>query len=205
MPDDAPDAARPQRPSARWYALGVVLIILGCAWFGISLLQQRAALGQQVEALQRITLPAGGHVDLDPGRVFLYYEAPADPADPPLDYATLKPWLNVTRDGAPPDAPVIGVGRPANVEAYRIGARHAYTVATFTAPAPGRYHIAGPLAPDAADARVAVGRIAVTDMMRDWTGVFGGAVAAIVGSVAGVIVLILTLLLRTGQVTRRDD
>jgi len=206
MPTADPQAQTRTRPGVRWYAIGLALIVLGVGVFLVSLVVQRNHLAAQVAALPRLTLPAGGTVELpDAGPAVVYYEGPADPADPPLDYATLRPRLDVTRPDAPPDAPVIGVGRPATVEAYPIHGRHAYAVATFTAPAPGVYRIEGALAPDAAEARVAVGRVAVTDMMRDWTGVFGGAVVAVLGGVAGVLVLVVTLMLRTGNVTRRDD
>lgn len=199
----------PARPGRWWYALGALLIVGGAAAFIISLGVETRRSEHRIDAMARVTLPAGGHVRLDePGPYTLFYEVEADQAEARIPYAQLEPVLLI-RPAAPADAQdrVLLEATPVrDVEAYPQDDRHGYSIARFVAPAAGRYQIGGRLKPgDHPEVTVAVGRLELRRTMGRWDGVFGGAVAATLGLVAGTLTLILTFLVRRRQFTTRDD
>ncbi len=196
-----------RRPGRLWYFIGLLLIVGGVSTFVASLTTQRSKIADQLANLPRLTLPEGGVVVVEEaGVVQVFYEGSPTPGEERVSFDLVDPVLKVV------PADVVGaepltVMRPERIDGYPMSPTfHGYAMAQFLADAPGRFHVSGTLAhDDPTPATIAVGRFDVAGLLGDWTGVFGGAVAATLGLVVGTVMLALTYLLRHGHRTHRDD
>ncbi len=202
------DDLRKASPNVVWYAVGLFMIVGGAGAFAWSLNREATRIAGVVEAMPRVTLPAGGEITIEtPGPVQVFYEGAVDGAVGRLAYDKIEPAL-VVQPVADADAPPLEVRRPAVVNAYyteREGV-NTYAVAQFDVPEAGTYRITGTLAPgDETPSRIAIGRLDIRGAMSNWAGVFGGAVFATLGFVVGSLIFVVTFLLRRRHYTTRQD
>lgn len=195
------------RPKSFWYGIGGGLIglgfIAGMVVFAVAFrepFQQFQDLTDQIDAMQRVSVPGEGRVNLDsPGEFFLYVERSGSTA--PL--GTLSESA-VTVESVEPDSTPLVLRTVSFNESYNFGGPAGRSAFAFTVDDPGEYLIT------VTDAPPDVSNVAVGPRL-DLLGAIGSVFVAIfvpigVGGLfvlVGGIVLIVTAVRRSGSAKRQ--
>ncbi|HEU5003069.1 MAG TPA: hypothetical protein VFW71_09865 [Actinomycetota bacterium] len=176
------------RPTRWGYLVGLLVIVAGGIGAGLWVVAGLAQFRTDVKAFQRVPANGGGDVHLTAaGNYVLYNESPLFPADLGLS-------ATVTAPGGTAPLPLARYGTLQNGRrttlTYNVDQFSGDAADTFSAPAPGTYHVAS-VCTDAPSscATLAVGktigpRLAFT--------VLGAVFIGLVGFVLGVVLIIAT-------------
>jgi len=165
------------RPGRIWYLVAFAVIAAGLAW----LIYGVVSLGNTVNDLQRVPLPAGGTVSLGhSGGFIVYYEGPGSQSGK-------IPSYNIHFTPASPGAAVSGLTRYGSNVTYNIGSHHGRAVLTLHVTKPGKFTITA-TGPQVAGAGLAIGGSIASGIVSV---LLPGVPLLIVGILGGVLLLII--------------
>jgi hypothetical protein len=119
------------RPGRLWYLLALLLIVGGVAWLVVSVI----SLSHQVNSLQRVPLPQGGHITLaSSGGYVVYYEGPGAQSG---HFAS----FHVQVLPASPGAAVASLRQYGSTVTYSVGGHHGRAVLVLQVTHPGRFRV----------------------------------------------------------------
>lgn len=181
-----PPPASPQgkiHPGRAWYLLALLLIAGGIAWLVISF----ASFDHQVNSLQRVPLPQGGHVNLaDSGGYVIYYEGPGAQSG---HFAS----FNVRVEPASPGAAAASLRQYSGTVNYSASGHQGRAVLTLQVTHPGRFAVvvAGSFA---SGSDLAFGPSLASSIVKI---VVPGVLLMVVGFVLGLVILIVRIVRRS--------
>ena len=129
--DFRPPTKRP--PARRWYWLSLVVFLAGLGWIGGGLYR----LSDQIDSLQRVSIPGEGKVTLDRGDYVIYYEGPGAAAGN-------VPAITVNVTPLSPSAAAEHLEVYAGSVTYSWGSHEGRAVFTFEVAGPGSFLIEAP-------------------------------------------------------------
>jgi hypothetical protein len=177
-----------KRPSPWLYVLALCLPMVGC---GVTLASMFGGLDDieaKVNGLARVPLPGEGAVDLPAGELDLFFETPNAAEGLSVESAAWSshPRPPVSCRLADAAGKTVAVERSASMTRYAVPGKRGLSFASAEVVTPGRYQLSctGP------DATVAVGSL----------GTGGRATPMLTGMVAGLILAVVTFVLRRRRV-----
>ena len=119
------------RPGRIWYLVALAFFAAGLAWLIVGIV----SLGNTVNDLQRVPLPAGGTISLGhSGGYTVYYEGPG------AENGNI-PSYNIHIIPASPGAGVPSLTRYGSTVTYNIGSHHGRAVLTLHITGPGKFRV----------------------------------------------------------------
>lgn len=185
----SPHATRKLKPGVAGYWIGGALVVLGIAgaivWFVVGLI----GISNAVDDFERVPAEGGGIVALDDNKAYVIYIE---------DRSTSRfaPSVRVTLTD--PSGDSIDVQNYASDFTYDFGGRAGTAVFTFRSDEAGDYTLASESSPSRAN--LAVGPSLASNLV--WTIAMPFVVGGI-GFLAGIILIVITLIRRSGDQKRR--
>ena len=167
------------RPGRVWYLVALALFAAGLAWliFGI------VSLGNTVNDLQRVPLPAGGTISLKhSGGYIVYYEGPGAQSGK-------IPRFNIHVTPASSGAAVSSLTQYGQQVTYNIGSHHGRAVLTLHVTKPGTFRVSA-TGPQVAGADLAFGGSIASGVVGI---LLPGVPLIIVGLLGGLLLLIIRI------------
>jgi hypothetical protein len=119
------------RPGRVWYLPALLLIAGAVAWLVVSIV----SFGHQVNSLQRVPLPQGGHITLaNSGGYVVYYEGPGAQSG---HFGS----FNVRVEPASAGAAVASLRQYGSTVTYSVGGHHGRAVLALQVTHPGRFTV----------------------------------------------------------------
>ena len=208
-----PDRGSHRRPARGWYALGLVVMVLGIGAFLWSLRSAQQDVADRLAQMHRFAMPGQTTLRLErPGRYLVYYEKRGRLAGETFDtqqrFSEL-PMLDLDVRHEPSDT-YLTIHRAVDETSQIFRGGEANSEFFFDVPpqlAPGTFVVDAQHENAQLDDRLllSVGPPVVGDLMSSWRGPFGGAATLAFCFVLAAVVVLLTWTLRHGDVTRRND
>lgn len=186
--EQRPDRA--QRPSAAGYWIGALVALLGLAAGAALIATSVGGIVANVKRLDRIPAPGQRVLTLSAGKHAVYVESSDRPPRPEAVRVTIRDAATGRR---------VALARYASSLTYRSGSRSGLAAYTFVAQRRGRYRVAAS-SPPGRDVAVVVGPPLGRRLVRSITGVFSGLGLAVLGPLAGIVLVLIT-----GSRRRRFD